>query len=107
MSIGTGGEVVTPNSWRREYWPLAIAHRGHSVECPENTREAYEQAIMLGAEMIECDVNMTRDGVLVMLHDARLERTTNGSGKVSDYTWEELQRLDAGGKFHARFAGAR
>lgn len=98
---------MTPNPWRRDYRPLAIAHRGHSLEYPENTRLAYEKAIALGAEMIECDVNLTRDGVLVMMHDWTLDRTTTGSGKVSDATWDEVQRLDAGRKFHPQFAGSR
>lgn len=99
---------MTTNLWRRSMTdrPLAISHRGHSIEYPENTRAGYEQAIALGAEMIECDVNLTRDGVLVMMHDWKLDRTTNGTGRVSDSTWDEIQRLDAGRKFNARFAGA-
>ncbi len=98
---------MTANPWRRDGRPLAIAHRGHSKEYPENTLEAYRAAIELGVEMIECDVNITRDGTLVMMHDWKLDRTTNGSGPVKDATWDELQRLDAGGKFNAQFAGAR
>lgn len=96
---------MTPNPWRRDYRPLAIAHRGHSIEYPENTTAAYKKAIELGAEMIECDVNITRDGVLVMMHDPTLDRTTNGTGRVNAATWDEIQRLDAGGKFNARFKG--
>jgi glycerophosphoryl diester phosphodiesterase len=98
---------MTSNPWRRSGRPLAIAHRGHSLEYPENTQLAYERAIALGAEMIECDVNITRDGVLVMMHDWTLDRTTNGNGRVSAATWEEVQRLDAGGKFNGQFAGQR
>lgn len=97
---------MTNNPWRRER-PLSIGHRGHSVEYPENTLEAYRKAIELGVEMIECDVNMTRDGVLVMMHDPTLDRTTNGTGRVNQATWEEIQRLDAGSKFNPRFKGAR
>ena len=95
------------NPWRRDYRPLAISHRGHSVEYPENTRIAYEKAIELGTEMIECDVNLTRDGKLVMIHDWKLDRTTSGSGRVSDHTWAEIQSLDAGAKFGPQFAGAK
>lgn len=95
------------NPWLRPDRPLAIAHRGHTTEYPENTRIAYEKAVELGAEMIECDVNISKDGVLVMMHDWKLDRTTNATGKVSDYTWDELQRLDAGAKFAPEFAGAR
>jgi glycerophosphoryl diester phosphodiesterase len=58
-------------------------------------------------EMIECDVNITRDGKLVMIHDATLDRTTSGTGRVSAATWEEIQRLDAGGKFKAEFSGIK
>lgn len=95
------------NPWMREYRPLSVAHRGHSIAYPENTLEAYRKAIELGVEMIECDVNITRDGKLVMMHDATLDRTTTGSGRVSSVTWEEIQQLDAGGKFKPEFAGAR
>ena len=66
---------MAQNPWRRTR-PLAIAHRGHSIEYPENTTAAYKKAIELGAEMIECDVNITRDGVLVMMHDPT--RLTDG-----------------------------
>lgn len=69
--------------------------------------EAYRKAIEMGVEMIECDVNITRDGKLVMIHDSTLDRTTSGNGRVSAATWEEAQRLDAGGKFKPEFAGLR
>jgi glycerophosphoryl diester phosphodiesterase len=95
------------NPWLREHRPLSIAHRGHSIAYPENTLEAYRKAIELGVEMIECDVNITRDGKLVMMHDPTLDRTTTGGGDVSGATWEEIQRLDAGGKFNPEFGGAR
>jgi glycerophosphoryl diester phosphodiesterase len=98
---------MTTNTWLREERPLAIAHRGHSIAYPENTLEAYRKAIELGVEMIECDVNITRDGELVMMHDPTLERTTTGSGQVSAATWKEIQQLDAGGKFKPEFLGAR
>jgi glycerophosphoryl diester phosphodiesterase len=98
---------MSNNIWRRDYRPLTIAHRGHSVAVPENTHEAYRKAIELGVEMIECDVNMTRDGQLVMIHDWTLDRTTNGTGRVSAATLEEIQRLDAGSSFHSQFAGLR
>jgi glycerophosphoryl diester phosphodiesterase len=95
------------NPWIREYRPLSVAHRGHSIAYPENTMEAYRKAIELGVEMIECDVNITRDGKLVMMHDPTLDRTTTGSGRVSASSWEEIQRLDAGAKFQPEFAGVR
>ncbi|MGH2524503.1 MAG: glycerophosphodiester phosphodiesterase, partial [Anaerolineales bacterium] len=98
---------MSSNPWRRDDRPLSVAHRGHSIEYPENTLEAYRKAIELGVEMIECDVNITRDGQLIMIHDWKLDRTTNGTGRVSDATWEEIQRLDAGAKFNSEFAGVR
>jgi glycerophosphoryl diester phosphodiesterase len=98
---------MSTNPWLREYRPLSVAHRGHSIAYPENTLEAYRKAIELGVEMIECDVNITRDGQLVMMHDSTLDRTTNGVGRVSGSTWDEVQRLDAGGKFKPEFAGVR
>jgi glycerophosphoryl diester phosphodiesterase len=98
---------MSKNVWLRDYRPLSVAHRGHAIEFPENTLAAYRKAIELGVEMIECDVNITRDGQLVMIHDATLDRTTNGTGRVSNAPWNEIQRLDAGGKFSPEFAGAR
>ena len=96
---------MSTNPWLREHRPLSVAHRGHSIAYPENTLEAYCKAIELGIEMIECDVNITSDGKLVMMHDSTLDRTTTGTGRVSASTWEEIQRLDAGGKFKPEFAG--
>jgi glycerophosphoryl diester phosphodiesterase len=98
---------MSKNPWLREYRPLSVAHRGHSIACPENTLEAYRKAIELGVEMIECDVNITRDGTLVMIHDSTLDRTTTGSGRISAATWEEIKQLDAGAKFKPEFAGVR
>jgi len=98
---------MAANPWLRDYRPLSIAHRGHSIAYPENTLEAYRKAIDLGVEMIECDVNITRDGQLVMIHDSTLDRTTTGTGRVSGATWEEIQQLDSGLKFKPEFAGVR
>jgi glycerophosphoryl diester phosphodiesterase len=96
---------MATNPWLRDYRPLSVAHRGHSIAYPENTLEAYRKAIELDVEMIECDVNITWDGTLVMMHDPTLDRTTTGTGRVSAATWEEIERLDAGGKFKPEFAG--
>lgn len=98
---------MSANPWIRKDRPLAIAHRGHSIAFPENTIEAYRNAIELGVEMIECDVNISRDGQLVMMHDTTLDRTTSGTGRVNEATWEDIQRLDAGRKFKPEFAGVR
>ena len=98
---------MATNPWLRDDRPLSVAHRGHSIAYPENTLEAYRKAIELGVEMIECDVNITRDGSLVMIHDPTLDRTTTGTGRVSAATWTDVQQLDAGGKFKPEFAGVR
>src|SRR6185369_9584937 len=98
---------MASNVWLRPHRPLSVAHRGHSIAFPENTLSAYQQAIELGVEMIECDVNITRDGQLIMIHDPTLDRTTSGTGRVSSATWDEIQRLDAGAKFSPEFAGTR
>ncbi|HET7029463.1 MAG TPA: glycerophosphodiester phosphodiesterase family protein [Candidatus Limnocylindrales bacterium] len=95
------------NRWIGRARPLIIAHRGHSIEVPENTLEAYRRAVELGVEMIECDVNRTRDGELVMIHDWTLDRTTNGSGRVEELTLAEVRALDAGSRFDPSFAGIR
>ena len=76
--------------------PLCIAHRGASAHAPENTLAAIEKAAELGADMVEVDLQASADGVLVVLHDPDLSRTTDGSGSVYAHTLAELRRLDAG-----------
>jgi len=98
---------MTPNPWLNRARPLSIAHRGHSLEVPENTLEAYRRAVEFGIDMIECDVNSTREGELVMIHDWSLDRTTDGSGRVRALTLDEIGRLDAGGWFGPEFRGLR
>jgi len=71
-------------------------HRGNPAERPENTLASFSSAIELGVDMIECDVHMSSDGELVVIHDHSLERTTNGTGLVFQHTAAELRRLDAG-----------
>lgn len=103
----SGSPAAGSNPWLRPSRPLIIAHRGHSLEVPENTTEAYLRAIELGAEMIEADVNISRDGRIMMIHDATLDRTTSGHGRVSEATWDEIASLDAGSWFGPDFAGLR
>jgi glycerophosphoryl diester phosphodiesterase len=79
--------------------PLAIAHRGGAGLWPENTLYAFERASALGVDVIETDVHATRDGELVIFHDDGVERTTDGSGRVSSLTLAELKRLDAAYRF--------
>ena len=75
---------------------LIIAHRGASGYEPENTLRSVKKALELGADMVEVDVHVSRDEYVVVIHDARLERTTNGKGHVKDMTLKELKKLDAG-----------
>jgi len=84
-----------------------IAHRGASAYAPENTVPAFDLALAMGADALETDIRTTRDGVLVLLHDHRVERTTNGHGDIAALTWAEVQSLDAGSWFAPEFAGAR
>ena len=75
---------------------LAIAHRGGAGLWPENTLFAFRNATKMGVDALEFDVHATRDGELVVIHDATVERTTDGSGRVDEMTWEALRELDAG-----------
>jgi glycerophosphoryl diester phosphodiesterase len=79
--------------------PTVIGHRGASGELPENTLPAFERAVAEGAAILESDVHVTRDGALVLIHDDRLERTTDGRGRVREHTLAELRGLDAGHHF--------
>jgi glycerophosphoryl diester phosphodiesterase len=80
--------------------PFVVAHRGASADRPEHTLAAYELALTQGADGVECDVRLTRDGHLVCMHDRRIDRTSNGTGLISELTLAELQRLDFG-SWHA------
>jgi glycerophosphoryl diester phosphodiesterase len=82
-----------------------IAHRGASGTRPENTLPAFARAVALGADMVELDVQCTRDGEVVVMHDAALDRTTNGRGPVAARTLAEVRSLDAGRWFDPAFAG--
>jgi len=79
--------------------PIRFAHRGSRVLWPENTMPAFQGAVDLGYRYLELDVHLSRDGAVVVFHDDRLERLTDGSGKVWDHTWEELRTLDAAHNF--------
>lgn len=86
---------------------VAIAHRGEHLHHPENTMPAFEEAIRVGADFIEVDVQTTADGKLVLSHDGTVDRCTNGHGKVSEMTFEQLEALDAGIKSGAEFTNVR
>jgi glycerophosphoryl diester phosphodiesterase len=82
-----------------------IAHRGASGSCPENTLAAFRRAAELGADMIELDVQLTRDAAVVVMHDWTLERTTDGAGAVADSALVDLRHFDAGAWFGPAFRG--
>ncbi|MBQ6805067.1 MAG: glycerophosphodiester phosphodiesterase [Clostridia bacterium] len=95
----------------KNYWTLSednifvAAHRGFSEKYPENTIPAFQAAIDLNVDQLEIDIRVTKDDQLVIIHDATVDRTTNGTGKVCDYTLEELRRLDAGSWKGEEFKG--
>ncbi|NLG54920.1 MAG: glycerophosphodiester phosphodiesterase [Rhodococcus sp.] len=76
--------------------PLVVAHRGASAALPEHTLAAYELALSEGADGLECDVRLTRDGHLVCIHDRTVDRTSNGSGVVSDLTLGQMREFNYG-----------
>ncbi len=114
--------IISPSCLAQYQKKTLIAHRGASAYAPENTLEAYRLAMQQGATFVEQDLQISKDGVLVCLHDLTLERTTNvakifparftleGSEKhwyVSDFTLKEIQQLDAGSWFDPKFAGIK
>jgi glycerophosphoryl diester phosphodiesterase len=85
--------------------PFIWAHRGASRIAPENTMAAFSAAVELGADGLELDIHLSRDGIPVVIHDESLERTTDGRGLVADASLEQVQQLDAGGWFSPDFMG--
>ena len=94
------GPAVRPGRPYLAGAPMLVAHRGGAALAPENTLEAFRAAVEVwGADMLEMDVRLTRDGEVVVIHDATVDRTTDGSGAVADLTLDRLQALDAGFRF--------
>lgn len=86
---------------------LCVAHRGARAYAPENTLPAFELALAQGADVLELDVHLSRDDEVVVIHDARVDRTTNGRGAVRDLRWADLQALDAGMWWGPAWRGTR
>ena len=82
-----------------------VAHRGASGTYPENTLRAFQQAVEIGVDEVELDLQFTRDHQLIAMHDATVDRTTDGSGKVGDLDFDQIKALDAGSWFDPQFAG--
>jgi glycerophosphoryl diester phosphodiesterase len=85
--------------------PLVLGHRGAAAHAPENTLAGFARGLELGAQVIESDVQSSRDGVPILLHDESLERTTNGEGAAEERSLVELKRLDAGFRFALEGSG--
>ncbi len=104
-----------PSRYRQTMWmmntsqgqPLIMAHRGYSDAAPENTLPAFEKAIDAGFTAAELDVQMTKDGTIVVLHDSNLKRTTGVDKNIWDVTWEEISDLDNGSFFSADYKDTR
>src|SRR5690606_11412908 len=96
-----------PEAVKSKYPVKIIAHRGASAHAPENTMAAFRKAIEMGANYIELDVHLSKDGKVVVLHDATLNRTSNGTGKIADHVWNVLRMLDAGSFFDEKFKGEK
>lgn len=82
---------------------FVVAHRGAKSLAPENTISAFRKAVDLGVKYLECDLCITKDDSLVLMHDLSVDRTTNGTGKVIELTYAQIQTLDAGSKFNSAF----
>ncbi len=100
---GMAGEAAV-KAWA---FPAVQGHRGASGLAPENTLAAFHKAISLGADGVEMDLQVSRDGAVVVIHDDRLDRTTDGQGRIADLSLAEIRQADAGGKFAPVFRGER
>jgi len=99
--------VPVPLSRVSERRPAIVGHRGAAGLAPDNTLPAFQVAIDLGIDGVELDVQRSADGHLVVFHDDKVDKQTNGKGSVFDFTLDQLKALDAGSTFDARFAGER
>ncbi|PTB18205.1 glycerophosphodiester phosphodiesterase [Trinickia symbiotica] len=96
--------TMNTNSWP---YPRVVAHRGGGALAPENTLAAIDTGARFGLRMIEFDAKLSSDDVVFLLHDDKVDRTSNGRGDAAGMTYAELEALDAGSWFDARFAGER
>ena len=101
-----GGSAIVRHDEIMKF-PRVCAHRGFNTVAPENSMPAFGAAVAMGAEEIEFDLRVTKDGEIVSSHDSSLERISDGVGKISDYTLEELRGFDFGIKFGEEFKGMR
>ncbi len=103
-----GGNKVERNNKKSDATNIElIAHRGGAKLAPENTLAAFKNAIKIGVDMIEIDVHLTKDGKVVVIHDEKIDRTTDGKGTVKNMTFEEIRKYDAGNWFSEKFKGEK
>src|SRR5699024_7283151 len=111
MSVFAGSALAAPVpseiSMQEQQKMINVAHRGASGHAPENTMAAFQKGFEMKADYIEIDVQMTKDGELIVIHDTTVDRTTNGTGNVGDLTFEEIKQLDAGSWFSDEYAGEK
>lgn len=107
LALGIAASLILGGCGRNGNPVMITAHRGDQSAAPENTLSAFEAAIENGADYVELDVTETKDGILVILHDDSLMRTTGLEKNIWDVTYEETQKLDAGSWYSGEFAGER
>lgn len=107
VSPAVAATVQTIDITEKKSKPMVIGHRGMKKSAPENTMAAFKAAMEQGAEAIELDIHKARTGEIVVIHDADVARTTDGTGSVPDMTWEQLQKVSAGSRFGPEFASER
>jgi glycerophosphoryl diester phosphodiesterase len=95
LVAGSVGSVAEARNAWIEKTPLDIAHQGGEDEFPSNTMYAFKRSLQVGADMLELDVGVTKDGQVVVMHDTTVDRTTNGHGTVASFTFKQLRKLDA------------
>ena len=95
----TARDDATPKPPTPRGWPINFAHRGGAKVVPENTIEGFREGFALGGGVVECDVHASAEGTIVVIHDAVVDRTTDGAGPVAEKTLSELLSLDAGYRF--------
>jgi glycerophosphoryl diester phosphodiesterase len=94
LALAAPAAAAATNPWI-EKTPLDIAHQGGEDEFPSNTMYAFKRALQVGADMLELDIGVTKDGQVVVMHDTTVDRTTNGHGTVASFTLKQLRKLDA------------
>jgi glycerophosphoryl diester phosphodiesterase len=100
LAVAAPAAGAATNPWL-EKRPLNIAHQGGEDEFPSNTMYAFERSLKAGADMLELDVGVTKDGQVVVMHDTTLDRTTNGTGTIASHTLKQIEKLDGAYWFHA------